>query len=407
MKKEKNEFEVLKARLLRSKLVALLIFIVLILTNFSTLKNLFDSLYPYKKLSIQCYPNTIISGEFESQEITLNISFQSEKSFLINDAKIFIETHSLKDYEKNEENIILETQDLRVPFLSNSNSTVKMNLKFRTMYQGNYTLKFTVKSKESGLTATDSCPLRVYPFKLENIRSLNVENNRLLIERLGIVDFAPDYALDFGMFRVFFPDEAEKTNYLKATLWFTSSYLGSAGGTGYSIYRNITSVDELYANNDTMPDIFLTELEKDFKNLKNMEEIGYVSIDYSIVPIGTRFYQLDILDNQRIQVKPVTIIEDTLLLVPINEFDKKQYYVLKNPKLNFSTFSSYGATGRNYYLELEIDNKTYQYIEHFEPSFYNIESDFPIFLKLNEGYPNYLKISYENDNLVFIKCKLH
>jgi hypothetical protein len=106
-RKNENEFEKLKSRLLRYKFFAYILFVFLLITNVEKLIKVWQIIFPYKAIILSCESKEYYINEYENLALKLNVLMSSERQVIITDASIDVEFHlfveELGSYEKIDE----------------------------------------------------------------------------------------------------------------------------------------------------------------------------------------------------------------------------------------------------------------------------------------------------------------
>jgi hypothetical protein len=253
----------------------------------------------------------------------------------------------------------VNSKDLEVPPVDTNVGGVTHRVPLGCQERGHYRVSFVARSPRLAAAAKGAVRLHVRPSYVqclaEGARSAQSPVFPLLSDDL--VDLRPRTVWEVNEFKILLPEEAERTNPAKATLWFAPDYVGAAGGPGFAVYRDTSSYDEVDDDSKDICDSarYVPYLLKTVKQVK--KHLAYVTFVGPVsgpatVPIGSSVYALELVDTQRIRVSNVE--KDVCRDVSVRKIREKQDalgYVCEwaIEALHLTATSGYnsGATGRN------------------------------------------------------------
>jgi len=420
MKRDNNEFEKLKSRFLRYRVVAYLLFLIVIVTNIKEVVKVWHIIFPYKAIVVRCELKEYEINRYKELPLKLNVVMNSEKQIIINDATIDITFHLFDEksgaYDKIDsaeisEYFVIDKTRIFVLPLDNQHNKQEIVLKIRCQVAGKYIALIKVTSPKARLSSEEKIYITVRSLALDFLSERRGQTPPIFVVKGDILDVSPQFLFSIGEFKAILLYEAEKTNIVKSTLWFSPGYVGALGGSGLRILRDPATVMELWMRDKIeYHDPYIDEIIDATTENRHMEELGFLSVGSEIVPIGTSFYRLSILDAQRIQFREISV--DTVRILVKKKWEwgtptpSDEWEELEIPKysITFKIHADCGATGRNCAFMLHFGGKEYNYIEHYEPSKYGIETDFPIFVNISTSInTKYLRIDIEPE-LIISEC---
>jgi hypothetical protein len=221
-------------------------------------------------------------------------------------------------------------------------------------------------------------------------------------------------------FTVVILEEIEETNLSRSAVRFEWDYVGALGGAGMFVYRDNGA--HWWSDSTKSRDDYVNRIHAIGEDTPISVKAGFVGIDEAVVPIGDGFYAIEWIDDYHLLFRALKTVEcDSLSIVRVDtteidideseaerrwgsQFDSAELLI---PELDMrlESYTSWGATGRNYWIDVEIEDNTFYMVEHFEPDPYPVESSSPVFLKLERDI--YLRIEielWEDEKIKAYKC---
>jgi len=424
-----NRLNEIKAAFLSHKSIAwaVLLFIILaaiisLISQTGSIISLGETLFPRTVLLIRAVDTAYVTIDESTATIELDFILDSKKTLITEDIsltlKFFIFEKDKDGYKPLSDQealsiFVVDSKVLQVSPVDTKASRVSHKLLLGCQRSGHYLVTIIANSQKKDLRAEATVKLDVLPRYVKCL----MEHARyagspvFILLKDDVIDVRPRRFGDSGAFKILLPDEAERTNPVKASLWLAPDYVGTAGGPILQVYRDVSPYDII--QNGT-PDVcdgarYIPHLLKNIRDIKNLEDIAVVEQrgESTIVPIGNSVYRLQLIDSQRLKIWNVEKDVCTRVTVTmVNETDNgtKEWHIASH-SLNALSGYNAGATGRNVTSWIKVGNYSGSEFDSIEglPE----DSDFPLVIPISStGYGKSHFLLIDNpDSLSVRECK--
>lgn len=394
-------YERIKRRLLNNKFVAILVLISFVLAALATaISNLETISKLFRKKAVL---SVVLDGpkrtqRFRQEVFLLEVALNTDKPVTIDDVQVMLSFSTARGTRLTAAESVSyfasPSLPILVPPLSTASPKRVIRIPIRAQRSGEYVLEVHVKSPKQGLTGGVSQGLLVDATNFSQFVSASPVKSPLFVVENGIADAAPEFFRD--SFKILLPEIADERGLFAATLWFEPDYVGALGGAIwhiYTSYRPSTGEPDEYA--------YRGSLKLPVRKQSYLEEVGILQEGRVRIPLGHLFYDIEMIDSQRIRIVPREPIcrEVSAQVIGPAKFtsrdaeniDATEWSIPRIP-LRFLTGYNCGATGRNCVLELEVRGRVYRELSSIEFMAGTNCTDFPFLVKLDAR--NYVRFSH-------------
>lgn len=381
----------------RGVAIAVLTFVVLgsFASQVTNIITFWKTVFPRTTLLIRPTSAAYVTTTAAVATISLEIILDSSRTTVADDIALTL-TYEAKDDNRQFERLSREDvlsrfsvdpKSLLVAAVDTKAGRVAHTLPLRALSAGHYRVTIAGSSEKAGLRSEATVRLRVLPRYVECLRRDARESRSpvFVLEQDDVIDFSPRHVWGMAEFKILLPDEADRTNPVRAALWFTPGYLGVGGGPGFDVHRDTSNYKQVRASIDAVCEgySYIPYLLRSSRQAERLEHVTFVGTASgpAIVAIGSSVYALRLIDAHRLQV---TMVETNVCrAIPATEVRRIEnppevIYEWKIGSLTATSGYSSGATGRNLASWIRIAGHHGFEIESIEGHFSDAGSDFPL-----------------------------